>query len=236
MMIDAHCHAHQAANELGPPENQPQLAVINSTRENDWRAVLRFCQHNPQQRVASLGLHPWYLDEAKPDWLHSLGNLLEESDAAIGECGLDRSVGHRIPITRQRELLLAHLQLAKEKNRIVSLHCVGAWGHLLDCLDQAGSLPRPFVLHSISCPPELLSEFLSRGALCSVSYRTPDALIELIPDQYLVIETDYPAHNDTALSWAGQLQLQHDRLAAMAKRPLGEAALVAHLRSASGCQ
>lgn len=230
-MMDAHCHPHLAGKQLPEPGHQPEIALVNGTREEDWDAVLAFCESRPRHRLASIGLHPWYLKDALPGWLLRLRHLLRSSAAAIGECGLDRPGARNVPMAQQREALLSQLHLAREEARVVSLHCVGAWGHLLDCLEQTGPLPCPFLLHSVACPPEMLPDFLARGALCSVSFRSPDSLISLIPDEQLLLETDYPARKDTPIRWGEQLRLQQERLAKMGKQALGEELLLKHLRA-----
>lgn len=230
--MDAHCHLHlsQPVGRSESPSLRGEKALVNGTQKHDWQDVLSFCNLHPARFFPSLGLHPWHIPEATDHWSQNLYDLLESSGAAIGECGLDRSRNRTTPLALQQEVLITQLGMARDLKRVISLHCVGAWGTLLRCLEQIGPLPVPFLLHSIACPAEMLPAFLERNALCSVSFRSPGSLVALIPDDQLVIETDYP-FGKSALSWDAQLNEQLNRLSAIKKQPLGEPSLLENLRT-----
>ena len=64
--------------------------VCAATGMFDWDKVARFAKQYPGTVVPAFGLHPWYLQEAKPDWLPRLREYLARfPEALIGECGLD---------------------------------------------------------------------------------------------------------------------------------------------------
>ncbi|CAN0077433.1 unnamed protein product, partial [Phaeothamnion confervicola] len=90
-----------------------------------------------------LGLHPWHVHQASPDWLESLRSELQRHPRALlGEAGLDRAA--RCPDTGrvrvdwpgQREAFAQQFRLAAALNRPMSVHCVRAHGTLLDMLDH----------------------------------------------------------------------------------------------------
>jgi len=102
-------------------------------------------------------------------------------------------------IDEQGEVFAAQLSLAAELNRPVSIHCVQAWGKLLEIL-KATSLPsRGFLLHGYAGPAEMLADFTALGAHYSFNIQLVEpkhaARLENfrhIPADRLLVETDAP--------------------------------------------
>jgi len=208
--FDAHCHLHLVEGGALVSDQSPQ-ALVNGTREGDWDAVLDIAGRNPGRVVPSLGLHPWYVAEAKAGWEKRLCEQAGRSGAWIGECGLDRSRRKEVPMEDQIPALVSQLRIASELGVPVSLHCVQAWGGLLDLLEgDAWLAGRPFVLHSVACSAPLVAKFADLGAYFSVSFRTPDALLEHLPEDRILVETDHPFGG--AESWEDALEAQVFRL------------------------
>ena len=67
------------------------------------------------------------------------------------------------------------------------------------------------LFHSIACPPEVLPALIRLDALFSVSSRTPDELLPILPPDSIRIETDYP-EIDAQLPWRDQLAAQAERV------------------------
>eukprot|EP00752_Nemacystus_decipiens_P010441 g9302.t1 len=89
-----------------------------------------------------LGLHPWSAHSRSDEWLQNLTALLEEHpQALVGEIGLDKVA--RTPETRrvewdhQLEVFRAQMALAAELSRPTSVHCVKAYGKIVDFLREA---------------------------------------------------------------------------------------------------
>ncbi len=81
------------------------------------------------------------------NWQQALVRHLEAVPSAVGEVGLDRWVKD-YDLEQQREAFAWQLRLAAERNLPVSIHCLQAWGLLLDILRAE---PRPrcgYLLHS----------------------------------------------------------------------------------------
>ena len=140
--------------------------VVNGSCEADWPEVLALARQHTQV-IPSFGYHPWYVKERSPDWQEALVRHLEAAPSAMGEVGLDRWVKD-YDLEQQREVFVWQLRLAAERNLPVSIHCLQAWGPLLDALRAA---PRPscgFLLHSCGGAPELVAPLagnsLSRAA------------------------------------------------------------------------
>lgn len=150
--------------------------------------------------VVAYGIHPWVLQENLPpdDMLALLCRMLEaDPSAAVGEAGLDAAHRGVASLVLQRSVLLEQLRLAQQLNRVVVIHCVRTWGLLLDVLDEAGPLPRGWVLHAYSGSPEMVAPLRRRGAFFSFKSGADGALqakqterIQAVPRDRLLLESD----------------------------------------------
>jgi len=122
--------------------------------------------------------------------------LLENPGAGIGETGLDfqECFTNR---AEQEASFAAHLDLARELNRPVTVHCVKAWGRLIEVLREH---PAPRVLlHAFGGAPELISELIDLncwfsfcGAVMNPQAKRVRASAVAVPADRLLIETDSP--------------------------------------------
>lgn len=171
--------------------------MINATRQSDWEAVLLLSQQLPA--MASLGLHPWWQKERSNLWQNQLDSLLRSNpNCAIGETGLDRWMPNP-DLQDQIAVLEQHLELAQSHKRPVTIHCLKAWPELKGVLKRAGTLPRSYLLHSYSGPPELTDFWIESGAYFSFSpaFLAPSKTarrntFRSLPLNRILIETDAP--------------------------------------------
>ena len=152
-LYDAHNHLQddrlapyrEAVLAAAQRENVVKM-VVNGSCEQDWPAVLDLARRYPQV-IPSFGYHPWYVKERSADWHQVLLRHLDAAPSAVGEVGLDRWVKD-YDLDQQQEVFVWQLRLAAERNLPLSVHCLQAWGPLLDILRAE---PRPacgFLLHS----------------------------------------------------------------------------------------
>jgi TatD DNase family protein len=205
MLFDAHNHLQdarldpwRAAILAGLASHGIAGMVVHGTQAVDWPAVAELARTDPRVQPA-FGLHPWYLAGRGPDWLTELEAWLRQFPrAAVGEFGLDRWM--RAPdLPAQREVFLAHLDLAVRLQRPAVIHCLRAWGLLVELLGMAPRPERGFLLHSYGGPVELVPVLARLGAYFSVSpwFGHPAkadrlAVFGLVPIDRLLIETDAP--------------------------------------------
>jgi TatD DNase family protein len=91
------------------------------------------------------------------------------------------------------------LRLAAERNLPVSIHCLRAWGPLLEILRREPRPQRGLVLHSYGGSAELVAPLAKLGAYFSLpgyfaherKHRQREAFLAVPPDR-LLIETDAP--------------------------------------------
>lgn len=193
------------------------------TSPNDWQKVFQLAEQFPQV-TPMIGIHPWFVgcragavtppESAIADrgytWeqdSQTLGKLLRENpEAGIGETGLDFSSFAKATADRQKRFInraeqeasfAAHLDLARELNRPVAVHCVQAWGRLIEIL-RRHSAPK-VLLHAFGGAAELIPELVDLNcwfSLCGSVVNPNARRIRLaavaVPANRLLIETDSP--------------------------------------------
>lgn len=175
-----------------------QAMVVNGSCEKDWPLVARLAQENSGWVLPSFGYHPWSIHERTPEWKAVLQQQLESTPGGIGEIGLDRwKTG--LDYAGQEPVFLEQLALAADRELPASIHCLQAWGRLLELLRQ-GPVPRPgFLLHSYGGPVEMIPALVKLGAYFSFpGYFMHErkarqrAAFQVVPADRLLIETDAP--------------------------------------------
>ena len=203
-LYDAHNHLQDERLGTNPAELVAAAVsegivkmVVNGSCEEDWPAVLSLARHFSQV-LPSFGYHPWYVKERTSEWREVLVQFLDQTPSVIGEIGLDRWIKDH-DLADQEEVFVWQLRLAAERDLPVSIHCLRAWGRLLELL-QAGPLPqRGFLLHSYGGPEEMIVPLARLGAYFSIpgyfaherKSRQRETFRHVPPDR-LLIETDAP--------------------------------------------
>lgn len=218
-LYDAHQHfhfdqltPHRAAIDADLRAIGLKGAVVNGTNEEEWPVVAQLAKNYDWVRP-SFGVHPWDCGNRSPGWHAELSTqLLANPQAGVGEVGLDRWIidglkpddprlaGLRVaPLDEQREVLAAQLALAAELNRAASIHCVQAWGALLDVLKNSPRPARGFLIHGYAGPAEMMKNFTDLGAYYSFNIQLlePRHATRLnnfrhVPAKRLLVETDAP--------------------------------------------
>lgn len=246
-MIDAHNHLQDSRldpwrdgllRDLG--NFGLRCAVVNGTRESDWPKVAALAAEVPWV-LPSFGLHPWYVKDRSGRWFD---RLLAQIDAhpgcGVGEVGLDRWIeGH--DLEQQRECFLAQLALAAERNLPLTIHCLKAWGALVDILRTHPRPARGFLLHAYGGPGEMIAELVKLGAYFSFStyflHERKGAQREVfaaLPTDRLLVETDAPdmapptgyhdltAHDGAPLNHPANIEHAYAALAGVRRMREGE--------------
>jgi len=176
-LVDTHCHLQ---DDLAVADTLVERMEANRTRvvlmgtqpptpddAGDWDRVSSLCK-SARAVVAApgYGVHPWYAHkhvQNQASWLGDLERrLLEDPRAIVGEIGLDRVA--RVPGTNtnayeaaQVPVFEAQMALAGRLARPVSMHCVKAYGQLLDRLKMRDKPWAPRVsIHSCTGSPDIV--------------------------------------------------------------------------------
>jgi TatD DNase family protein len=174
-----------------------RAVVVNGSCEEDWPEVLRLAQRHPHI-IPSFGYHPWYINERSDRWLEKLKECLAQVASAVGEIGLDGWIKNH-DLEKQAEVFSAQLRVAAERNLPVSIHCLQAWGKLVELLEAEARPQCGFVLHSFGGPKELIAQLARLGAYFSLpgyfaherKHRQRETFRN-VPLDRLLIETDAP--------------------------------------------
>ncbi|XXG76401.1 hypothetical protein AAC387_Pa08g0761 [Persea americana] len=206
-LFDAHCHLQdQRIFCVAPKLIRTALDsgvlrfAVNGVSEKDWKLVKEMGDHYPSV-IPCFGLHPWYVSERSPNWLKSMREFFNGTpSAAVGEVGLDKgSRGKEIDFLEQVDVFRQQLELAKELERPVSIHCVRAYGDLLEIMQSAGPFPAGVILHSYLGSAEMVPGLAKLGAyfsfsgyLMSLKSQKAKKMLKSVPADRILLESDAP--------------------------------------------
>jgi TatD DNase family protein len=202
--IDSHCHLadavfdadREAVVERAAAAGATAVVCIGASLADAARAQALAARHPMLHWTA--GIHPQ--DAASFDaatQIPALAAFLDAGAVAVGECGLDYHYDDA-PHERQREAFAAQLALAAERSRPVVVHTRDAEADTGSMLDSAAAAGVRGVLHCYTGSTALASRALDRGWYISfsgiVTFRnwTDLALLRLVPDDRLLVESDAP--------------------------------------------
>ena len=189
-------HRERIAAEL--PSLGLTRAVVAGSGEEDWQSVADLAKQHPWV-LPSFGVHPWYVKEQSSSWLETLeGWLRAFPEAGVGEIGLDRWIANP-DVELQVQMFRQQLAIAARDNRPATIHCLRAWGLLVEHLKAASRPERGFLLHSYGGPAEMIPGFVKLGAYFSLApyffhERKAQQLAHFkqVPLDRLLLETDAP--------------------------------------------
>ncbi len=181
---DAHCHLMPPDVFIRAYDKGLRSFCVNTTRVSEWERVIAL-----KEKVLGIypcfGIHPWYVNEAPPDWAFQLKEMLRRyPEAMVGEIGLDKTKPY---FQKQMEVFEQSLQIASETNRRVHIHCVKAWPELFEILGQYRDISPLF--HRFSGDEVIVQKLRLFNAYFSV---LNGRMTDIIPDNRLLFESDAP--------------------------------------------
>jgi TatD DNase family protein len=205
VLIDAHNHL-QDARLAGHVDDIVALmkrigitaCIVNGTDTADWHLVAELAEKYPGYVLPSFGLHPWKVKGRAGDWAKQLESFLRRfPESGVGEIGLDRWIEDH-DIEDQKIVFREQLNLAVKLNRPCTIHCLRAWGPLLDELKAIDQLPR-FLVHSFGGSIETGRKLTKLGAYFSFSghflHQRKEKVVDVfrkLPQDRILVETDAP--------------------------------------------
>ena len=220
MLIDTHCHLDAAEfnadrDKVAVEAAQAgvRLLVIPAVEVANFAHVMALSRQHPHCCYA-LGMHPMYVQNAKPSDLKILHDLvkdtlnIENKLVAIGEIGLDFFVSQRNEIESreiQEYFFVEQLKIAKQFDLPVILHVRRAVDEVLKHLRRAKV--RGGIAHAFNGSPQQAQEFIKLGFKLgfggAMTYTRALKIRELakaLPLEAIVLETDSP---DIPPEWIG---------------------------------
>lgn len=214
-MIDTHCHLDMYDNgrddviRRAKDAGVEALITIGSDIKSNQDNIEIADKHDFV--YVSVGVHP---HDSKDFTEETLGQLRaycrlrnsgcetkgikprNEKVVAVGETGLDYHYDHS-PRSIQQEIFKKHLSLAKEADMPVIIHSRDAKEDTLGILKESGIIKG--VLHCFSGDMDMAERVMEMGLYVSiagpVTFKKAKALQDvaaIIPDDYLLVETDAP--------------------------------------------
>jgi TatD DNase family protein len=175
-----------------------QIVAIGTTAK-DSQSVVEIARDHPGV-FAAVGVQPNHVAEASAeDWARILELARQSRVVAIGETGLDRYWDYT-PFPQQQEWFDRHLELAREWDLPVVIHCRDCEAETIEQLGRHRAGLRG-VLHSFTGTEEHAAAFLDLGlhisfaGMVTFTNRTLDRLraaAAAIPADRILVETDSP--------------------------------------------
>ena len=185
-------HSHLPNTDSDPPDHP---LVVCGTCESDWGAILAHGASH-RQVIPMLGLHPWYVEAASPEWAPRLESLLRAHRVGVGECGLDFARKETDRGT-QEAAFRTQLRLAHALHRPIALHVVRAWGRIIDLLHEEGVPSAGAIMHAFGGSPETARTLQAMGLHLSFSgdllkpnHPKLRASLRAVASTHLLLETD----------------------------------------------
>ncbi len=202
-LVDTHCHLDMPELKSNLPDvlsrakeaGVKKIITIGCDDESS-REAIRIAREN-EGVYATVGLHPHDAKEFSNELFETLLNLAREPEVvAIGEIGLDYHYEHS-PRSVQQEVFERLLGLARQVDLPVVVHSREARADTLRILRSSGV--NRGVMHCFSGDLQMAEEAMAMGFYISIAgpvtfknARKLQTLASIIPDEYLLIETDAP--------------------------------------------
>ncbi|MGE4501555.1 MAG: TatD family hydrolase [Thiomicrospira sp.] len=185
MLVDTHCHF----SSFYSVDSDRLLLDVDSTLSHLGKT-------STNSHKIGLGLHPWFVDDQSLLKLYSVDEFAWQAASLIAEIGLDFSPAFRQTRLLQLEAFNYQLALANRFNKPVSLHLVKSYQPMfefLSCYHLKGAI------HGFSGSVNEAVRFYKLGFRIGVNglilrENTPKyrCLVDSMPLEALVLETDYP--------------------------------------------
>jgi TatD DNase family protein len=203
--IDSHAHL------ADPAFDSDRADVIARARAAGARAIVCIGESlaaadraetlagaHPDFVAWTAGVHPHDAADFDPERdLAGISAHLDRGAVAVGECGLDYHYDHA-PRSKQRQAFAEQLALARHRATPVVVHTREAEADTGAMVSEAGAAGIRGVLHCFTGSASLARIGLDAGWMISfsgiVTFRTwtDEALLRLVPDDRLLVESDAP--------------------------------------------
>lgn len=188
--LDLHTHVDTAIDPTSLLSLRAVIFAASRSLEESARALNR--QPSDPLTVWGVGVHPGLTSALESYTAEAFRKLIART-GYVSEIGLDGSVPSRLP--RQREVFASILDQLQSHPRVTAIHSYAATDEVIT--ELARTPISGAILHWWLGDPEATRQAIELGAYFSVnaaSLRRPE-LLDLIPLNRLLLETDHPDGN-----------------------------------------
>lgn len=188
-IIDAHSHIDYITHQY---QSDVDGTICCTTDEKQWHVLMNLMKQD-KRVYGAFGVHPWFVDSVDSGFIVRLEKLLKtNSNYMIGEIGLDK---HKPDMDKQIEVFIKQFDLAVKLQRVMFLHCVGAWDKILHVFKQYKKSELPIVvIHNFNANQKITEQLLQYDNIMfsfgknNISGR--NSRIDQIPNNKILVETD----------------------------------------------
>lgn len=223
MFIDAHIHLdkYSGAEIDGVVETIDREGILSLSVAVDAPSFVRTEEIAARSRliVPGFGIHPSEVPRVDA----SLDDIEDHAARSpfIGEIGLDhRFITDTSQYGPQRDVFARFLSLAKEQDKFVNVHCVGAEYEAVEMM-RAHRIERA-IIHWYSGPPGALRQLIREGYMFSIGVAILHSdqirdIARTIPTDQLLTETDSPGGPEWLTGDRGRPDMIADVVAELAR-------------------
>ena len=129
--------------------------ITSSTKPKNWERSIE-TSNNFKKIYCSIGIHPWYVTKQNIKTLDYTEFPKSNSVVAIGEIGLDKRCNTDFDL--QIEAFEKQLEISKQLNLPVVIHCVSAYNELINSLKRIDISQIGGIIHNYNSSSEITEE------------------------------------------------------------------------------
>lgn len=161
----------------------------HTMREDGNTAILDLGTTYPDDRLCSIGIHPWKISDKWEEQFRSIEeNATKKEVVAIGECGFDTL---KSPATKEEQykIFTKHIELSERVQKPLIIHLVKGADLLLRVAKEYPHNER-WIIHGFRGKPAQAQQLLSMGMNISLGEKFNPETARIIPLDRLFIESD----------------------------------------------
>lgn len=201
LLCDGHAHLG-SVKEISERKKQKIKTFLSGTTKEECEQI-ELLQKESLFCIPTYGLHPWNSQTLS---LEELMPYLMKCPI-IGEIGMD-STWCDVPLSIQKKVFTAQLELAKERNVPVILHTKGQEKEVFSCIKEYSI---PFLVHWYSCD-DYLEQYRKKDCYFTIGpdvewNTTVQKVVKSVDIKRLLVETD----GLSAVLWAAKEGKQNEK-------------------------
>jgi TatD DNase family protein len=223
-LVDTHTHLEQVEDVAGALQRARAVGVVAVVAVGmdlaSNKQALDLAAGNPGLVYPALGIHPWTISPTEKDDTIAFIRSNIEGCVAVGEIGLDYWIKQDKEL--QREVFAELLAIADQHGKPVSTHSRGSYEDVFRMVVESGVANSVF--HWYSGPLDIVDEIVRRGFFVSATPAAAysekhRAVIEKIPLDNLLIETDCPVQYGDRISEPADVKVTLEEVARLKGEP-----------------